>query len=54
MQKSLSCSRSFEVQEAGNGKGKLSGDYTGVVTDQKFTEKDRKLLNEMGAVIIEV
>ena len=30
------------------------GDYTGVVTDQKFTEKDRKLLNEMGAVIIEV
>ena len=30
------------------------GDYTGVVTDQKFTEKDRKLLNKLGAVIIEV
>lgn len=30
------------------------GDYTGVVTDHKFTEKDRELLGKMGAVIIEV
>lgn len=29
------------------------GDYTGVVTDQEFTKKDRELLDKMGAVIID-